>query len=70
MSYTEKELFDYMDSRRPVRVECTDGAVFIGPCWAYGATVSEEEFGMAEPLLDVGGTTLRISDIEKIEFAD
>ena len=45
MTVTEKEMFDFMDSRRNVRVTCTDGGVLVGQCWAYGAEVSEELFG-------------------------
>lgn len=71
MNCTEKELFDYMDSRRAVRVTCTDGQIFTGKCWAYGTVVSGEEFGIYEPTLDIGcGTVLAASKIEKIEFAD
>ena len=54
MKVTEKELFDFMDSGRNVRVTCTNGDVLVGQCWAYGAEVSEEEFGEKEPCLDVG----------------
>ena len=45
MRPTEKDLFDYMDSGRDVRVTCTDGDTLTGRCWAYGAVVSEKEFG-------------------------
>ena len=68
---TEKELFDFMDSGRDVRVTCMDGDVLIGRCWAYGAEVSKEEFGEREPCLDVGcGTIVWLSEIVKIEYAD
>lgn len=71
MSCTEKELFAAMDSRRIVRVVCTDGQIFTGMCWAYGAIVSEEEFGIHEPTLDVGcGTVLAASEIEKIDYME
>lgn len=70
MSCTEKELFEAMDSKRMARVTCTDGQVFTGQCWAYGAIVAEEEYGVKEPCLDVGSTMLRASEIEKIEFVD
>jgi len=69
MSCTEKELFEIMDSGREVRVTCKDGKTFTGRCWAYGAVVSEEEFGIKEPTLDVGcGTMLALSEIEKVEM--
>ena len=48
--YTMKDLFGFMDAKRPVRVTCTDGRVFEGPCWAYGDVQNEEEYGVAEPL--------------------
>ena len=71
MKYTEEELFEFMDSGKKVRVTCADGQVFAGRCWAYGAVVSEEEFGISEPCLDVGcSTILQLREIEKIEFAD
>ena len=71
MRPTEKDLFDYMDTGRDVRVTCTDGDTLTGRCWAYGAVVSEKEFGEDEPCLDVGcGTIVALSQIESIEFAD
>ena len=71
MRYTEKKLFDFMDSEREVCVTCTDGQIFSGRCWAYCAVENEEEDGVFEPSLDVGpGTVLYISRIEKIEFID
>ncbi len=71
MKVTEKELFDFMDSGREVRVTCTDGETLAGKCWAYGAAVSEEEFGEDEPCLDVGcSTIIPLSQIKDIEYAD
>lgn len=71
MTVTEKEMFDFMDSRRNVRVTCTDGDVLVGQCWAYGAEVSEEIFGEKEPCLDVGcSTIIPMSQIDRIEYAD
>ena len=71
MRYTEKELFQFMDAGSAVRVTCTDGQVFTGPCWAHGSVVSAEEFGKAEPSLEVGcETVLFASEIEKIEVVD
>ena len=71
MKVTEKELFDFMDSGRNVRVTCTNGDVLVGQCCAYGAEVSEEEFGEKEPCLDVGCSTIvPLSQIDKIEYAD
>ncbi len=71
MKVTEKELFDFMDSGREVRVTCTDGEVLTGECWAYGAEVSKEEFGEDEPCLDVGcSIVIPLSQIKDIEYVD
>ena len=71
MIYTEKDLFEYMDSGRVVRVTATDGQEYVGRCWAYSAAVSEEEFNIAEPTLDVGcSVMLALSEIQKIEYVD
>jgi len=67
MKYTEKELYDFMDTQREVKVTCTDGQEFTGQCWAYCAVVCKEEYGIDEPCLDVGSTQIRSSEIEKIE---
>lgn len=69
--YTEKDLFDFMDSGRTVRVTDDAGHEHVGRCWAYGAVTSEEEFGIAEPALDVGcSVVLALSEIQKIEYED
>ena len=69
MSYQEKDLFDYMDSGRIVRVIDVDGRKYDGRCWAYSAAVSKEEFGITEPCLDIGcSTVLALSEIKNIEF--
>ena len=71
MSYTEKELFEFMDSGRIVRVIDDAGTEHVGQCWAYGAVTSKEEFGIAEPALDVGcSVVLALSEIQKIEYED
>lgn len=71
MKYSMEALFDFMDSRRKVKVTCTDGQVFTGLCWAYGSAQNEEEYGVAEPSLEVGpGVSFYASEIEKIEYAD
>ena len=69
MSYTEKELFDFMDSGRKVRVTCTDGQVFVGRCWAYSSAYNEEEFCINEATLDVEcGVVLKLSEVKSIEL--
>lgn len=70
MSYTEKEMFDAMDSRKVVRVSCVDGQIFTGLCWAYSAVRNQEEFDIPEATLEVGSTVLLQSEIEKIEYID
>lgn len=71
MRYAMKELFDYMDLGKPVRVTSTDGKVFTGRCWAYGDVQNEEEFGRAEASLEVGpGAVLYASEIERIEVLE
>lgn len=68
--YTMEDLFAFMDAKRPVRVTCTDGRVFEGPCWAYGDVQNEEEYGVAEPSLEVEDTMLFSSEIQEIESVD
>lgn len=68
--YTMRDLFGFMDAKRPVRVICTDGRVFEGPCWAYGDVQNEEEYGVDEPSLEVQDTMLFSSEIQEIEFVD
>lgn len=68
--YTMGELFDFMESGRPVRVTCKDSRVFEGPCWAYGDVQNEEEYGIDEPSIEVQDTMIFSSEIKKIEFAD
>lgn len=71
MNVTEKDMYDFMDSGRDVRVTCTDGYILIGRCWAYGAEVSKDEFGEDEPCIDVGcSTIIPLSQIESIEYVD
>lgn len=71
MSYTERDLFDYMDSGRTVKVTDDDGKEHVGQCWAYSAVTSKEEFGIAEPTLDIGcSVVLALSEIRKIECVD
>ena len=63
--YTMEDLFGFMDAKRPVRVTCTDGRVFKGPCWAYGDVQNEEEYGV-----EVQDAMLFSSEIQEIEFVD
>ena len=70
MKYTEKDLYDFMETERVVRVTSVSGKVYTGQCWAYCAVVCEEEYGRRETRLEVGLTVLWLSEIAKIEFAD
>ncbi len=70
MKYTQKDLFDFMESEKQVKVTCTDGKTFMGRCWAYSAVQNEEEDGIDEPSLEVQDTMLYLSEIEKIEYLD
>ena len=67
-TYTMKELFDFMESEKEVRVTSVDGKVYTGRCWAYGDVQNDEEYGINEPSLEVQDTTLYASEIEKIEY--
>ncbi len=68
MKYTEKQLFEFMDAQRPVRVTCDTGGVFEGMCWAYSATHNESEEGRNEASLDVENISLYLSEITEIEY--
>lgn len=70
MRYTQKELFDFMESEKNVRVTCKDGKFFVGRCWAYSAGQNLEEDGIDEPSIEVRDTILYLSEIEQIEYAD
>lgn len=70
MSYTEKQLFDFMDARRPVKVTSVRGNVYSGMCWAYSSGYNLEEEGVDEPSLEVQDTLLFLHEIQKIEYAD
>ena len=70
MKYSMKELFDFMESGRQVKVTCTDGKTFSGRCWAYSDVGNIEEDGVAEPSLEVGSTTIYQSEIQSIEYID
>ena len=70
MKYTLRDLFDFMESGRPVKVTCTDGKVFQGRCWAYSRVQNMEEDGIDEDSLEVESTMLYLSDISVIEYMD
>ena len=70
MSCTEKDMFAAMESRRVVKVTCTDGQTLTGRCWAYSSVVNKEDFDIPEATLEVGSIGLLQSEIEKIEFMD
>lgn len=70
MSYTEKQLFDFMDARRPVTVTSVSGNTYTGMCWTYSSVCNQEEHGVDEPSLEVQDTLLYLHEIKKIEYAD
>ena len=70
MKYTQEDLYKFMDSRRPVKVTCTDGEAFSGMCWAYSSGHNLEEEGIDEPSIEVCDTLLYLHEIEKIEYVD
>lgn len=70
MKYSMKDLFDYMETGREVKVTCTDGKVFSGKCWAYSDVSNMEEDGIDEPSLEVGSTMIYQSEIQSIEYID
>ncbi len=70
MKYTMKDLYDFMDAKRPVKVTSKSGKIRTGMCWAYSDVFNMEEDGIDEPSLEVNDTVLYLSEIEKIEYAD
>lgn len=70
MKYSLKELFDFMESGRPVKVTCADGKTFSGKCWAYSDVGNMEEDGIEEPSIEIGSTMIYQSEIRSIEFID
>lgn len=68
--HTMEDLFRLMEIGKPVRVRCKDGRVFEGLCWAYGDIQNEEDYGVAEPSLEVQDTMIFLGEIADIEFAD
>lgn len=69
MIYTEKQLFDFMDAKRPVKVTTVDGDVFTGICWAYSSVTNASEFGVDAPSIEVQDTIIFAHDIKEIVFA-
>lgn len=69
-AYTEKQLYEFMDARRPVKVTCTDGTAFSGMCWAYSRIHNQEEEGRDEASIEIGDTAIYLSEIQSIEFCD
>jgi small nuclear ribonucleoprotein (snRNP)-like protein len=70
MKYTLKDLFDFMESGRPVKVTCKDGKIFQGRCWAYSSVQNMEEDDIDEPSLEVQDTILYLSEIQTIEYLE
>lgn len=70
MKYTLKDLFDFMESEKQVKVTCKDGKTFVGKCWAYSSVANFEDDGIDEHSIEVQDTMLYLSEIEKIEYVD
>ena len=70
MKYSMKELFDFMESERRVKVTCTNGKSFSGRCWAYSDVCNMEEYGINEPSIEIGSTMIYQSEIQSIEYID
>ena len=66
MNYTVENLFEFMDSERVIKVTEKSGKKSKGKCWAYTGIGDGEV-----PYLDIGpGIIVKLTDIEKIEYAD
>lgn len=70
MKYQLKDLFDFMESGRQVKVTDTDGKTYIGRCWAYSDVQNKEEDGIEEPSIEIQDTILYQSEIQEIEYVD
>ena len=70
MSCTEKQLYDFMDAGRAVKVTSVDGKTYTGMCWAYSSVYNQEEYGVDAPSLEVQDTVLYLHEIQKIEYVD
>lgn len=68
MKYTEKDLYDFMESGRQILLTTTDGQQFKGQCWACCETVSREDYGFDEACIEVGSTVITLSEIQAIEY--
>lgn len=68
--YTEKDLFDFMDAKRVVKVTADTGEVFFGRCWAYSKSYNEGAEDVSEASLEVENISLWLHEIAAIEFAD
>lgn len=70
MKYTQKDLFDFMESGKEVTVISTDGVSYTGKLFAYSSGTNLEEFGIDEPSIEVRDTLLYLSDVDKIDYAE
>ncbi len=67
---TGRDLFDFMDSGKKVRVVCKDGAEFTGRCFAYSAGHLAESDGIDDYGIEVGDTLISLHEIRSIERLD
>ena len=68
MSYTERDLFAYMDAGQPVRVTSKAGNVHEGMCWAYSAAYNADAEDREEASIEVGNVSVYLSEIKSIEY--
>ena len=67
---TGKDLFDFMDSGRKVKVTCKDGMEFSGYCLAYSDVFLEESDGVRDYGLDIDGTLIFLHEMQSVEYID
>lgn len=65
-----KDLFNFMDTGKTVKVTGKSGETYVGRCWAYGDVQNESDYGVAEPSVEVQDTMIFSSEIEKSEFVE
>ena len=68
--YTMQDLYKFMESGKSVKVICTDGKCFTGPCWAYSDTFNMEEEGVDEPSIEVQDVVVFLHEVQSIEFVE
>lgn len=65
-----KDLFDFMESGKKVKVTCTDGSEFTGHCLAYSDVYLADSDGIDDYGLDVDGTMVYLHEIQSVAYVD